>query len=198
MGLNIEYIEGQTPIDEDEKEGLLIKSITTRGELDEFEQYNIEKAIEWTFGKKLKINYILSESFIKELHHKMFGEVWSWAGEFRKTNKNIGVDKFQIAISLKQLLDDCYYWVAHQSFSEDEIAIQFKHRIVSIHCFSNGNGRHSRLMADIIINQIFGKPFFTWNSSNLNKKSEVRTKYLVAIRSADNWDIKPLIEFARS
>jgi Fic-DOC domain mobile mystery protein B len=193
MGLNIEYIEGQTPIDEDEKEGLLIKSITTRGELDEFEQYNIEKAIEWTFGKKLKINYILSESFIKELHHKMFGEVWSWAGEFRKTNKNIGVDKFQIAISLKQLLDDCYYWVAHQSFSEDEIAIQFKHRIVSIHCFSNGNGRHSRLMADIIINQIFGKPFFTWNSSNLNKKSEVRTKYLVAIRSADNWDIKPLI-----
>ena len=198
MGLNIEYIEGQTPLDEDEKEGLLIKSITTRGELDEFEQYNIEKAIEWTFGKKLKINYILSEGFVKELHYKMFGEVWAWAGEFRKTNKNIGVDKFQIAISLKQLLDDCYYWVAHQSYSEDEIAIQFKHRIVSIHCFSNGNGRHSRLMADIIINQIFGKPFFTWNSSNLNKKSEVRTKYLVAIRSADNGDIKPLIEFARS
>jgi Fic-DOC domain mobile mystery protein B len=197
MGLDIEYIEGQTPLNEEEKKGLLIKSITTRGELDEFEQYNIEKAIEWTFGKKLKIDYILSESFVKELHRKMFGEVWSWAGEFRKSDKNIGVDWFQVSTSLKQLLDDCFYWVAHQTYSEDEIAIRFKHKIVSIHCFSNGNGRHSRLMADIIINHIFGKPFFTWNSSNLNKKSEVRTKYLIAIRAADNGDIKPLIEFAR-
>jgi fido (protein-threonine AMPylation protein) len=87
MGLEIEYIEGQTPLDEDEKEGLLIKSITTRGELDEFEQFNIEKAIQWTLGKKWKPEYILSEDFVKELHKRMFKEVWSWAGEFRKTNK---------------------------------------------------------------------------------------------------------------
>jgi len=198
MGLEIEYIEGQTPLDEDEKEGLLIKSITTRGELDEFEQLNIEKAIQWTIAKKWKPEYILSDVFVKELHKRMFGEVWSWAGEFRKTNKNIGVDKYYIGISLKQLLDDCIYWLENKTYSNEEFAIRFKHRIVKIHCFPNGNGRHSRLIADIIISQIFGKPIFTWNSTNLNKKGEARSSYLTAIRHADEGDINPLINFAKS
>jgi Fic-DOC domain mobile mystery protein B len=198
MGLEIEYIEGQTPLDEDEKEGLLIKSITTRGELDEFEQFNIEKAIEWTLGKKWKPEYILSEDFVKELHKRMFKEVWSWAGEFRKTNKNIGVDKYQTGVSLKQLLDDGLYWLKNKTYSDEEFAIRFKHRIVKIHCFPNGNGRPSRLIADIIISQIFGKPVFTWSSINLNKKGEARSNYLNAIRLADIGDIKPLIDFAKS
>jgi Fic-DOC domain mobile mystery protein B len=198
MGLEIEYIEGQTPLDEDEKEGLLIKSITTRGELDEFEQLNIEKAIEWTIGKKWKAEYTLSEAFVKELHRRMFNDVWTWAGEFRKTNKNIGVDKYQIGISLKQLLDDCLFWLENKTYSDEEFAIRFKHRIVKIHCFPNGNGRHSRLIADIIISQIFGNPIFTWNSVNLNKKGEARTNYLTAIRQADSGDIKPLINFAKT
>jgi len=197
MGLEIEYIEGQTPIDEDEKEGLLIKSITTRGELDEFEQFNIEKAIQWTLGKKWEPEYILSEDFVKELHIRMFKEVWSWAGEFRKTNKNIGVDKYQIGVSLKQLSDDGLYWLKNKTYSDEEFAIRFKHRIVKIHCFPNGNGRHSRLIADIIINKIFGKSVFTWNSANLNKKGEARSSYLTAIRLADSGDIKPLINFAK-
>ena len=197
MGLTIEYTEGQTPLDEDEKDGLLIKSISTRGELDEFEQFNIEKAIEWSISKRWKSDYILSVKFVQELHRRMFGEVWTWAGEFRKTNKNIGVDKYQIIISLKQLIDDANYWIANHTYTEDEIAIRFKHRIVLIHCFPNGNGRHSRLMADIIVNHIFKKPIFSWNKTNLNQKNSARTKYLVAIRAADNGDIKPLIEFAR-
>ncbi|HNO91145.1 mobile mystery protein B [bacterium] len=198
MGLEIEYIEGQTPLDEDEKEGLLIKSITTRGELDEFEQLNIEKSVQWTIGKKWKPEYILSEIFVKELHKRMFNEVWSWAGNFRKTNKNIGVDKHQIGFSLKQLLDDSLYWLKNKTYTDEEFAIRFKHRIVKIHCFPNGNGRHSRLIADIIISQLFGKPIFTWNSTNLNKKGEARSVYLTAIRQADSGDIKPLIDFAKT
>lgn len=198
MGLNIEYIEGQTPLDEDEKEGLLLKSITTRGELDEFEQLNIEKATQWTMGKNWKPEYILSENFIRELHIRMFNDVWSWAGEFRKTNKNIGVDKYQIGISLKQLIDDSLYWLMNKTYSDEEFAIRFKHRIVKIHCFPNGNGRHSRLIADIIISQIFARPVFSWNNANLNKKGEARSNYLAAIRLADNGDIKPLINFAKT
>jgi len=197
MGLDIEYIEGQTPLEEDEKEGLLIKSITTRQELDEFEQYNIEKAIEWTLGKKWKSEYIFSEVFVKELHRRMFGEVWTWAGEFRKTNKNIGVDKHQIGVSLRQLIDDSLFWIEHHTYSDDEIAIRFKHAIVKIHCFANGNGRHSRLMADIIISHVFGKQIFSWNSKNLNRKGDARTAYLSAIKAGDNGDINPLVEFAR-
>lgn len=198
MGLEIEYIEGQTPLDEDEKEGILIKSITTRNDLDEFEQLNIEKAIQWTIGKKWKPENILSEVFVRELHKRMFNEVWSWAGDFRKTNKNIGVDKYQIGISLKQLLDDSLYWLENKTYSDEEFAIRFKHRIVKIHCFPNGNGRHSRLIADIIISQIFGKPVFTWNSTNLNYNGEARSNYLTAIRQADSGDINPLINFAKT
>jgi len=198
MGLNIEYIEGQTLLEEDEKEGLLIKSITTRGELDEFEQLNIEKAIQWTLGKTWKSDYILSENFVKELHRRMFSDVWSWAGHFRKSNKNIGVDKQIISVSLKQLLDDSLFWLTNNTFSDEEFAVRFKHAIVKIHCFSNGNGRHSRLIADIIMSKLFEKPVFTWNRANLNKKSEARTKYLKSIRAADNGDINPLIDFAKS
>lgn len=198
MGLELEYIEGQTPIDEDEKEGLLISSITTRGELDEFEQMNIEKAIQWTLGKKWTPEYILSEEFVRELHRRMFNEVWDWAGKFRKTNKNIGVDKYEIGIALKQLIDDSLFWVANKTYSEEEIAIRFKHRVVNIHCFPNGNGRHSRLIADVIIDKIYGKPVFSWNRTNLNKKGEARTNYLTAIRAADRGDIKPLIDFAKN
>lgn len=109
MGLDMEYINGQTPLDEDEKEGLKIKTITTREELDEFEQNNIEEAMMWIFSKKFTTEKLLTESFIRNLHKRMYGKVWSWAGEFRKTNKNIGIDKWQIPTALKSLLDDTTY-----------------------------------------------------------------------------------------
>ena len=150
MGLELEYLSGQTPIDEDEKEGLLIPTITTRGELDEFEQKNIEEAIQWSLGRNFKPETIFTENFIKQLNLRMYGEVWAWAGTFRKTNKNIGVDKWQMPSALKSLLDDALFWVENKTLPPEEIAINFKHRLVSIHCFPNGNGRHSRLMADII------------------------------------------------
>lgn len=109
MGLNIQYIEGQTPLSEDEQEGLKIPSITTREELDEFEQLNIEKAIQWTLGKRLKAEQLFSEKFIKDLHKRMYGEVWKWAGTFRTSEKNIGIKSYLISIELKQLLDDALF-----------------------------------------------------------------------------------------
>lgn len=198
MGLDLKYQDGQTPIDEEEKEGLKIKSITTQKELDEFEQLNIEKAIEWTIHANLKPEKILTEKFIKDLHKKMYSDVWKWAGEFRRTNKNIGIDWTQIAIELKNLIDDTRYWIQNRTYSPVEIAIRFKHRIVAIHCFPNGNGRHSRVMADIIIESIFGKEVFTWHESNMVKADEVRKSYILALKEADNGNIIPLIEFAKS
>lgn len=198
MGLNIEYLDGQTPLDEAEMEGLLIKSITTREELDEFEQQNIEKAIQWTFNKKLKREQLLSEAFIKNLHKRMYGDVWKWAGKFRNTEKNIGVKSYKISSALKQLFDDCLYWMNHNTYSDEEIAIRFKHRLVSIHCFSNGNGRHSRLMADLIIEKLFSKPFFTWGGNNLVKKNSNRDKYILAVKKGDANEIHPLLDFAKS
>jgi len=197
MGLDFKYIYGQTPLSEEEKEELLIKSVTTRGELDELEQLNIEKAVEWTLENKFSKEKILSEEFIKLLHKKMLGEVWEWAGKFRKSEKNIGVDWIRIEVELRMLLDDTKYWIENKTYSPDEIAIRFKHRLVNIHCFPNGNGRHSRLMADIIIESVFGMEAFTWNNSSLVKPDKLRIEYIDSIRQADNGSIEPLLEFAR-
>jgi Fic-DOC domain mobile mystery protein B len=198
MGLNINYIEGQTPLSEDEQVGLKISSITTREELDEFEQLNIEKAIQWTFGKKLKAEQLFSEKFIKDLHKRMYGEVWKWAGTFRTSEKNIGIKSYLIGVELKQLLDDAVYWTQNKTYNSQEIAIRFKHRLVSIHCFANGNGRHSRLMADLIMEKLYNEKFFSWGSTNLVKATETRTAYIKAVKKADQQDLLPLIAFAKS
>ena len=198
MGLEFDYKDGQTPLEEEEKDGLKIKSITTYGELDEFEQLNIEKAVEWTIHTNLKPKNILTEKFIKDLHKKMYGDVWKWAGEFRRTEKNIGIPWTKIELELKNLLDDTKYWIENKTFSPEEIAIRFKHRIVSIHCFPNGNGRHSRMMADIIIESIFGNEIFSWHQSNMVKANEIRKEYINALKEADNGNVEPLIEFAKN
>lgn len=198
MGLNLEYINGQTPLDEDEKDGLLIPTIATREELDEFEQQNIEEAIQWALGRSLKAETILTEKFICNLHKQMYGYVWLWAGKFRKTNKNLGVDKWQIPVALKMLCDDTLIWIQNKTYSPDEIALRFKHSIVSIHCFPNGNGRHSRLMADVIIDKVYNLSLFSWGTNNLVHQGDVRNTYLKAIKAADNGNFKQLLAFARS
>ncbi|OFY98616.1 MAG: cell filamentation protein Fic [Bacteroidetes bacterium RIFCSPLOWO2_12_FULL_31_6] len=198
MGLDLKYEEGQTPLSEEEKEGLLIKSITTHGELDEHEQLNIEDAIKWIINTKFKKDKILTEKFIKTLHKKMLGNVWAWAGEFRKSEKNLGVKWLSIGTELRTLLNDTNYWIENETYPHDEIAIRFKHRLVNIHCFPNGNGRHSRIMADIIIESIFAKKIFSWNQSNMVKADETRKEYIRSIREGDKGDIKPLIKFARN
>jgi Fic-DOC domain mobile mystery protein B len=198
MGLDLDYIDGQTPIDEEEKEGLLIPTIATRGELDEFEQQNIELAVQWTLGRSFKPDTIFTEDFVRLVHKRMYADVWAWAGAFRKSNKNFGVDKWLIPIELRYLLDDVKYWHENHTYSPDEIAIRFKHRIVSIHCFVNGNGRHSRLMADIIIEKIYKLPVFTWGAANLSSASDARAAYLRAVKAADKGDYSLLLAFARS
>lgn len=198
MGLDLEYIDRQTPLHEEEKDGLLIPSIATRGELDEFEQQNIEQAIQWALGRSLKLKVIFTEEFIRTVHKRMYADVWAWAGEFRKTNKSIGIDKWQIPTELKYLLDDARYWHENNIYSPEEIAVRFKHRIVSIHCFQNGNGRHSRLMADIIIEKMYKQPVFSWGAANLSGEGDTRSAYLKAIKAADKGDYSLLLAFARS
>ena len=194
--MGLEYIDGQTPLDEDEIEGLRISSISTKSDLDQFEQLNIENAIEWTIHSNFNSDTILTEKFIKELHKRMFDDVWKWAGQFRISNKNIGVDWTQIAVELKTLLDDSIYWIDNATFPHEEVAIRFKHRLVSIHCFPNGNGRHSRLMADVIMESMFDKEAFSWHRSDMSKPGETRKKYIDALKQADRGNINPLILFA--
>lgn len=198
MGLNLDCSNGQTPIDEDEKHGLRIKTISTLAELDEFEQKNIEDAMLWLAGRKLDPERIITEDFIRNLHYRMYQNVWRWAGDFRKSNKNIGVDKWQISVALRSLCEDARYWLENKTYGPDEFALRFKHRLVSIHCFPNGNGRHSRLVADIIAEKIFGAAPFSWGSQNQVQPNETREIYIKALQSADQGDVQPLLDFARS
>jgi Fic-DOC domain mobile mystery protein B len=149
-------------------------------------------------GRSFKPDTVFTEDFIPTLHQQMYGDVWRWAGDFRKSNKNIGVDKWQIPTELRHLLDDAIYWHSQETFCAEETALRFKHRLVSIHCFPNGNGRHSRLMADIVIEKIFKRPVFTWGAANLVKQGDTRASYLKAIKAADGGNLEPLLFFARS
>jgi len=198
MGLNFDTEAGQTRLDEDEIEGLLLYSVTTRGELDEFEQENIERAVIWTLGRTLPAERLFSEEFVRQLHVRMFGDVWALAGKFRSTDKNLGIDKWHIASALKALLDDALYWHVHAVYPPDELAIRFKHRLVSIHCFPNGNGRHSRLIADVVASNLYGQPPFSWGARRSASGERVRSTYMQALRTADAGEVGPLVAFARS
>ena len=191
------YQAGQTPLDPEQISGLKIKTIATQQQLNEFEQASINEALIWLTSKR-KIKNLLSEKFIIQVHQRMFGLVWNWAGHFRRTETNLGVDWTKIRVELRQLVADVDFWVEHHTYLPDEIAIRFKHRLVSIHCFPNGNGRHSRIMADLIALHVFGLNKFSWGNSSLVDSSEQRKMYLKALQLADNGDFSQLIKFARS
>jgi Fic-DOC domain mobile mystery protein B len=188
---------GATPLEPEEMEGLKKKHISIREELNRWEQENISEALDLLDSRKNKTE-ILSEDFIKKIHEKMFYKVWTWAGSFRRTEKNIGVDWYRIAVDLRQLMDDVKYQIEHKSFPPDEIAVQFHHRLVQIHAFPNGNGRHSRIMTDILLKDVLGQEQFTWGNGDLTREGDVRNIYIDALVAADRHDYEPLKIFVRS
>jgi len=193
---DFEYPAGATPIDPDEADGLLLTHITSRGELNLWEQRNIADAMDW--ARKTGPTDILNEKFVRDLHRRMFNTVWRWAGEFRRSDKNIGVPWPEIRTGLSNFFDDVQFWLERREESDDEIAVRFHHRLVSIHPFPNGNGRHARLMTEIFQENVLHCPRFTWGGRNLSKSGETRTRYIEALQGADGGDSGPLIEFARS
>lgn len=186
--------EANTPLTADEREQLIPSYITLRHELNEAEQVNIGEALRWAIARKRDV---LDQDFLGHLHRRMFGDVWRWAGRYRTTARNIGVDAYRIGMDLRQAVDDARYWVEHQTFPPDEIAVRLSHRLVAIHPFPNGNGRLSRLVGDLLARQL-GRPAFTWGRMNLIDAGEARARYVAALRAADNYDIAPLVAFARS
>lgn len=186
--------DNATPLTPDERKGLLPSDITYRSELNRAEQENIARAQDWALSRRRDV---LTERFVKDLHGRMLGDVWRWAGDFRTSERNIGIAYYEIPMALRELLADAAAWIEHKVYSPDEVAVRLHHRLVQIHPFPNGNGRHSRLMADLLVMQL-GRERFTWGSVNLQDAGEVRRGYIDALRAADNHDIGPLLAFARS
>lgn len=190
--------DNATPLTPEEREGLLQSWITHRADLNEAEQENIVKGALWARRSRgSTVDAMLSDGFVRALHKRMFGEVWKWAGSYPQTERNIGIDAYRIQNELGNLFDDVRYWVEHKTFTPDEIAIRLHHRLVAIHPFPNGNGRHARLMADLLIERLGGEPF-SWGGGSLADVGELRARYIAALRATDNHDIAPLLAFARS
>ena len=186
--------EGATPLDPDEIDGLRFAHITTRGELDELEQANITQGLQWLARRRG--GDILTDGFIRQLHLRLFGDVWKWAGTYRQREKNIGIAPYQIAVQLRYLLDDARFWVEHGTYKPLEAAARFHHRMVQIHPFPNGNGRHARIAADVFLKDYYSHPAIAWASGfDLQSDTARRNDYIQALRAADGGVFAPLLHF---
>ncbi len=183
--------DGHTPLGDDDRQGLKLTYVTTRDELNEAEQENILRARQ---GRRPPtVEALLDDKYLRDLHRAMFGDVWTWAGQYRQLEMSLGIDPVQIAVRVRDLVSDTKIWIA----SEEPLiaAVRFHHRLVWIHPFSNGNGRHGRLAADYLIVAL-GQPPLTWGAfSGARNIEQVRQQYLIALRAADRGDFGPLEEF---
>ena len=194
MGGLFQEPDNATPLTPEEMRELIPAHIAYRRDVNEAEQENIARGQDWALGRRRDL---LSEKFIKDLHRHMLRDVWRWAGKFRTSERNLGIAHYEIPVALRQLLDDTKAWIEYKTYPPDEIAVRFHHRLVQIHAFPNGNGRHSRLMADLLLMSLGGERF-SWGSANLQDAGDVRRRYITALQAADNHDIGPLLAFARS
>jgi Fic-DOC domain mobile mystery protein B len=188
----LRYPPGATPLDPNEVAGLIPVHVTLQRQLDEYEAANILQAMTWLNARRR--GDALNDVFIREVHRRMFDQTWTWAGQARQSDKNIGVPWYNIAPSLRGLLDDVRTQLEYSTYSHFEIAVRFHHRLVAIHVFPNGNGRHARVMADLLFQSLSGQRL-EWGRDALNVEGDTRARYLYALRAADAGDLAPLLQF---
>lgn len=186
--------DGHTELSEEDRLGLIPTYIATRGELFDAEQRNNAQAL---LRRPPSVTALLDDTYLRRLHHAMFHEVWDWAGRYRIRETNIGIAFEQITSEIRNLVDDTKTWVEYSTYEQDEIAVRFHHRLVAIHAFPNGNGRHGRIAAGYLIASLNGEPF-TWGARLDTDTDRLRSAYLHALRRADGGDIDELIAFARA
>lgn len=194
-----EYPPGATPLNPNEIAGLQLSYISTQTELNAAEQDNILQGEKWAFAQKRKD--FLSEKFMRDLHKRMFGHVWKWAGTYRTSDKSIGVEWFKIPTEMNKLIGDVRYWITHETYPVDEIAARLHHRLVWIHPFPNGNGRWARAMSDVLLFSLDHERF-SWGahmkSGSLGEHGNARARYIRALQMADTRNYTELLAFVRA
>ena len=192
--------DGATPLTDDDVHGLKLSWISTQAELNQAEAENILRGRLWASRNRRQPFWYLRDAGLQELHQRILGDVWDWAGKLRKRETNIGIDPHQIPIQLRDLCDDTLAQTddrTNLAYPVDELAVRFHHRLVLIHPFPNGNGRHARLATDLLVANLGAEPF-SWGGAELTTATDLRANYLAALRHADsNHDLAPLIAFAR-
>lgn len=192
--------DGNTPLGEEDADGLIPGHLTTRADLNQWEAVNIAQAVtKYSTGRRRDV---LAPQFLHELHRSMFGRTWSWAGSFRRSDNNVSPYHWTtVATRLHDLVENtrAQFETSEKSEAElDEIAVRFHHELVRIHPWPNGNGRHARLATDLLLRQ-WGRPAFTWGGgASLADGGAIRAAYIAALRKADNGDLTVLRAFART
>jgi len=186
--------DGHTHLTEEDRLGLIPAYIATRGELFDAEQRSIAKAL---LRRPPSTFTLLDDTYLRRLHQAMFDQVWEWAGQYRTRETNMGRAPEQIPFEIRNLVEDTKAWVEYGTYEPDEIAARFHHRLVAVHAFPNGNGRHGRIAADYLITSLKGEPF-SWGACLDADTDELRTAYLHALRRADDGEIAELLIFARA
>lgn len=187
---------GQTKLDERDKLDL-IPSLITRSQLNEHELLNTASARDWAMSSKVqKRDDLLTDFFARELHRRMFSSIWKWAGKYRTTERNLGWEPHRITEGMRVAFDNAQHWLKHDIYSLTESAIRLHHRLVVIHPWSNGNGRHARLMADVLMVSR-GNRALPWGEtrSDLVNAGTTRQHYIEALRRADGGAFEPLLDF---
>ena len=198
MALTDPHAPGATPLGPEDLEGLKLPA-TTHGELNELEAANIAQGQGWALrARGTRMPDMLSDKYVQRLHKEMYGEVWTWAGQYRHSNKNIGVTHTTIWTELRTVYDDARYWIEHATFPADEVAIRLHHRLVKVHPFPNGNGRHARMIADLTLLRHFKVQRLPWGGNRLGNSDPRRAEYIGALRAADANDYRALLQFCRS
>jgi len=197
LGWESEGPPGSTPLDPDEAEGLKPAWVATRADLNEAEQANILAALNRAKWRRITSDALLDDKSARDLHRDMFGDVWIWAGRYRTTEKSIGVDPSTIGVRVRDLMLDAKAWLSgRQPMPADQVACELHHKLVAIHPFPNGNGRHARAMTDLLLRSVGAAPF-TWGSASLDRIGDARARYIAALRAADDGDYGPLSSFVR-
>ena len=193
------HAPGATPLTLEDVAGLKIRSITTHGELNEAEAGNIIRGQQWGLRSRLAhLPQMLSDTFMQRLHREMFGEVWEWAGAYRERDTNIGVGHRLIRQELRRAYDDARAWLEHGTYPPDEFAVRLHYRVVTVHPFPNGNGRHARMVAHLVLLRHFKTEPLLWGGGAMRSIDATRQAYIGALVAADHHDFAPLLRFARS
>ena len=195
----LDELDDTTPLAPDERDELIPATLATRADLNEWERENILGARKWALAtRQLRRHDPLTEDYLRRLHRKMFDHTWRWAGRFRTTERNLGLPVHQLVPAVRDLLDDARHWLTHETYDADEIAVRVHHRLVVVHPWPNGNGRHARLLADVLIARA-GRPPFGWGREmDLTMPGRARREYLGALRATDANGYAPIVAFARS
>lgn len=190
--------QGATPLSPDDLLGLKLPHVQTRAQLNEIEAANILQGQNWVSSLKvLTLDDIFSRDFVIALHKNLFGDIWQWAGTFRLRELNIGVEPKNIPIDLHNFLEDAKCWLEFKHFSDLELSARIQHKLVQIHPFVNGNGRHARIFTDIVRVFLLNKKPLRWAKAKLEDMTTERAAYIAGLRKADGGDFSEMVDYLK-